>query len=82
MDTSPETLAAGKMENCFREASDHIERYLIDGGAQISGAAQIATTHLLCRSLADLRAGQYLACEGFPSRCIRLYALRWSQSTS
>lgn len=69
---TPETLAAGKMENCFREASDHVERYLIDGAAELSGAAQIATMHLVCRSLADLRAGQSLACEGFP---VQMYSL-------
>lgn len=60
------------MENCFRNASDHIERYLTDGAARLSGPAQIATTHLMCRSLADLRAGQYLACEGFP---VQMYSL-------
>jgi hypothetical protein len=60
------------MENCFRDASDHIERYLIDGAARLSGPAQIATTHLMCRSLADLRAGQFLAGEGFP---IQMYSL-------
>jgi hypothetical protein len=72
MKSSAETLAAGKMENCFREASDHIEGYLIDGAAQLSGAAQIATTHLLCSSLADLRAAQFLAGEGFPLQAYSL----------
>jgi hypothetical protein len=72
LDVTPERLAAGKMENCFRDASDHIERYLIEGATRLSGAAEIATTHLMCRSLADLRAGQYLACEGFP---LQMYSL-------
>src|SRR5438105_4341189 len=69
---TPEMLAAGKMENCFRDASAYIEQYLIDGAAQLEGAAQIATTHLMCRSLADLRGGQYLASSGFP---IQMYSL-------
>ena len=66
MAVTPERLAAGKMENSFRDASDHVERYLIDGATTLIGPAQIATTHLICRSMADLRAGQYLVCEGFP----------------
>lgn len=67
-----ETLAAGKMENAFRDASDNVERYFIEGAAKVEGPAQIATMHLICRSLADLRSGQYLACEGFP---IQMYSL-------
>jgi hypothetical protein len=67
-----ETLAAGKMENCFRDASDLIEQYLIDGAAQMSGAAPIAIFHLICRSLADLRSAQYLASSGFT---IQMYSL-------
>jgi hypothetical protein len=67
-----ETLAAGKMENCFRDASDLIEQYLIDGAAGMSGAAPIAIFHLICRSLADLRCAQYLASSGFT---IQMYSL-------
>jgi hypothetical protein len=69
---TPELLAAGKMENCFRDASDSIEQYLIDGAAQMSGAAPIAIFHLICRSLADLRSAQYLASSGFP---VQMYSL-------
>lgn len=67
-----ETLAAGKMENCFRDASDHIERYLTDGLAGMSGTAPIAIVHLICRSLADLRSAQYLASSGFT---VQMYSL-------
>jgi hypothetical protein len=67
-----EPLAAGKMENCFRDASDLIEQYLIDGAAGMSGAAPIAIFHLICRSLADLRCAQYLASSGFT---IQMYSL-------
>lgn len=67
-----ETLAAGKMENCFRDASDLIERYLTDGAAQMSGAAPIAIFHLICRSLADLRSAQFLASSGF---IVQMYSL-------
>jgi hypothetical protein len=69
---SRETLAAGQMENCFRDASDHIERYLTDGQAGMSGAAPIAILHLICRSLADLRSAQYLASSGFT---VQMYSL-------
>lgn len=69
---SRETLAAGHMENCFRDASDHIERYLMDGGTGMSGSAPIAIIHLICRSLADLRSAQYLASSGFP---VQMYSL-------
>ena len=69
---SPELLAAGKMENCFRDASDLIERYLIGGAATMSGAAPIAIFHLVCRSLADLRSAQYMASSGFT---IQMYSL-------
>jgi hypothetical protein len=69
---SRETLAAGHMENCFRDASDHIERYLVEGPAGMSGPAPIAILHLLCRSLADLRTGQFLASSGFP---VQMYSL-------
>jgi hypothetical protein len=67
-----ETLAAGHMENCFRDASDHIERYLTDGLASMSGTAPIAVVHLICRSLADLRSAQYLASSGFT---VQMYSL-------
>lgn len=61
-----EFLAAGEMENRFREASDLVERYMIDGATVGHGAAAFATWHLISRSLADLRAGQFLASSGFP----------------
>jgi hypothetical protein len=72
MPTNKETLAAGKMENCFRDASDHIECYLTDGLAGMSGTAPIAIVHLICRSLADLRSAQYLASSGFT---VQMYSL-------
>jgi hypothetical protein len=67
-----ETLAAGKMENCFRDGSDLVEQYLIDGEAGMSGAAPIAIIHLICRSIADLRSAQYLASSGFT---VQMYSL-------
>jgi len=63
---TPEALAVGEMENRFREASDLVERYMIDGATVGHGAAVFATWHLISRSLADLRAGQFLASSGFP----------------
>jgi hypothetical protein len=61
---SQETLAVGKMENCFRDASDYVERFLTDGVGQTSGAAAMATLHLAARTLADLRSGQFLVSSG------------------
>ncbi len=64
MEISAETLAVGKMENCFRDASDYVERYLTEGATLTSGAAAMATLHLSARSLADMRSGQFLASSG------------------
>lgn len=58
-------LAAGEMENRFRDASDLIERYLTEGAGRSSGSAAAATLHLTYRTLADLRCGQYLVNSGF-----------------
>ncbi|HVM56138.1 MAG TPA: hypothetical protein VMT74_01665 [Gaiellaceae bacterium] len=69
---SKETLAAGHVENCFCDASDLIEAYLVDGAAGMSGSAPIAIFHLICRSLADLRSAQFLASNGFT---VQMYSL-------
>jgi hypothetical protein len=53
------------MENRFRDASDRVEQFLVEGAGRGQGAAQAATFHLLARSLADLRCGQFLVGEGF-----------------
>lgn len=62
---SASVLAVGEMENRFRDASDRAERFLAEGLAAARGSAQAATAHLLARSLADLRCGQYLIGNGF-----------------
>jgi hypothetical protein len=72
VEVTPELLAAGKMENCFRDASDLVEQFLIEGATKVSGAAEIATVHLICRSLTDLGWAQYLASSGFT---IQMYSL-------
>jgi hypothetical protein len=72
MNPSSEVLAAGTMENCFRDASDLVESYVVEGATTGEGAAQAATMHLVCRSIADLRSAQYLATSGFT---IQMYSL-------
>jgi hypothetical protein len=54
------------MENRFHDASVHVEGFLTEGATLTRGAAQMATLHLAARSLADLRAGQFLASSGLP----------------
>jgi len=58
-------LAAGEMENRFRDASDLVERFLMEGSGRSSGSAAAASLHLAARTLADLRAGQHLIGNGF-----------------
>ena len=62
---SASEVAVGEMENRFRDAADRAERFLTEGLVAGRGSAQAATAHLLARSLADLRSGQYLVGNGF-----------------
>jgi hypothetical protein len=77
MTTSPPTpnprdLAAGAMENHFRDAARALAAYIETGSPQTSGAAEFAILHLVSRSLADLRWGQYLGGSGYP---IQMYSV-------
>ena len=65
-------LAAGKMENCFRDAADLLERYIVEGTFRSEKTADIAITHLVARSLTDVRWGQHLASSGYP---IQMYSV-------
>jgi hypothetical protein len=69
------------MENSFRDASDHIEQYLNDGAAKLSGSAQIATTHLVLPIVVRTcpRANTSLV-KASRYRCTRSCAQPWSQS--
>jgi hypothetical protein len=69
---SPQARAAVTMEEQFRAAADLLERFLVDGAFRSDKPADFAITHLVGRSLADLRWGQYLACEGYP---IQMYSV-------
>jgi hypothetical protein len=62
---SDQTLAAGEMENRFRDAQKLLKNY-IGGPHHGEGPAPIAILHLLARSLTDLGWGQYLASSGYP----------------
>jgi hypothetical protein len=56
----------------FRAAADLLERFLVDGAFRSDKPADFAITHLVGRSLADLRWGQYLAGEAYP---IQMYSV-------
>ena len=71
-DADPRSLAAGAMENRFRDAADVLAAYISDGSPETDGAAEFATLHLVSRSLADLRWGQYLVSSGYP---IQMYSV-------
>jgi hypothetical protein len=60
------------MEEQFRAAADMLERFIVDGAFRSEKPADFAITHLVGRSLADLRWGQYLAGEGYP---IQMYSV-------
>ena len=60
------------MEEQFTAAADLLERFIVDGASRSDRPADFAITHLVGRSLADLRWGQYLACEGCP---IQMYSV-------
>ncbi len=62
---SEQTLAAGEMENRFRDAHKLVKDY-VGGPHRGEGPAPIAIIHLLLRSLTDLGWGQYLASSGYP----------------
>jgi hypothetical protein len=66
------TLAAGEMENRFRTAAEALAGYIETGRPETSGAAEFAILHLVSRSLADLRWGQYLSGSGYP---IQMYSV-------
>jgi hypothetical protein len=68
---SDQTLAAGEMENRFREAADRLRDH-ISVTHHGEGSAPIAIVHLIGRSLSDLRWGQCLASSGYP---IQMYSL-------
>lgn len=69
---SPQARAVATMEEQFRTAADVLERYIVDGTFRSERPADFAITHLVGRSLADLRWGQYLAGEGYP---IQMYSV-------
>jgi hypothetical protein len=69
---SPQARAAVAMEEQFRTAADLLERFIVDGTSRSEKLADFAITHLVARSVADLRAGQLLAGEGHP---IQMYAV-------
>jgi hypothetical protein len=69
---NPRFLAAGAMENRFAAAADALAAYIEKGSPQTSGAAEFAILHLVSRSLADLRWGQYLGSSGYP---IQMYSV-------
>jgi hypothetical protein len=69
---SVEARAAVTMEEQFRAAADLLERFIVDGAFRSEKPADFAITHLVGRSLADLRWGQYLAGEGYP---IQMYSV-------
>lgn len=54
------------MENRFSTAAEVLADYIRNGRPQTHGAAEFAILHLISRSLADLRWGQYLASSGYP----------------
>lgn len=66
------TLAAGEMENRFCDAADALVAYIEGGRPETSGAAEFAILHLVSRSLADLRWGQFLGSSGYP---IQMYSV-------
>jgi hypothetical protein len=69
---NPKMLAAGEMENRFRTAANAVAKFIETGSPQTSGAAEFAILHLVSRSLADLRWGQYLGSSGYP---IQMYSV-------
>jgi hypothetical protein len=71
-DVDPRSLAAGAMENRFRDAADALAAYIGEGAPETHGAAEFAILHLVSRSIADLRWGQYLAGSGYP---IQMYSV-------
>lgn len=69
---SPQARAAVTMEEQFRAAANLLERFLVEGAFRSEKPADFAITHLVGRSLADLRWGQYLVGEGYP---IQMYSV-------
>lgn len=60
------------MEEQFRAGADLVERFIVEGAFRSDKPADFAITHLVGRSLAELRWGQYLAGEGYP---IQMYSV-------
>lgn len=60
------TLAVGLAENRFRDAADAVEDFLVRGLKGVrQERAHFPIIHLVTRSVADLRAGQFLIGNGF-----------------
>lgn len=65
MGLDPTHVLVGRMCNLTRAVIADIDAFLQAGACVTHGAAEFAIAHLVCRSVADVKVGEFLAGEGF-----------------